>query len=133
MKEIKKIFIKLSLILFILGIVVLGGTYLLGTNVLEIIYNIDFSTYRFELCLVILGSIFYTFTTISGTILIALRKIKSQFYISIFCSIFTFFISDYLVLRYNITGGFYAYFISMLFRTFMYVVLLLKVFKKSNN
>lgn len=128
--EIKKIIKKILVILLILGVIALIGTYFLGTWALEIVYNISFEKYKLHLMLVILGAILYTFTTILATIFIAFRKIKIQLILAIICTIFAFVISDILVSKLGLIGGFYSYLITMIFRTLCYLPLLINLLKK---
>lgn len=131
-KDIKSVCIKILLILLVIGLSGLIFTYFIGTDLLEIIYNLSFYKYKKHLILVIIGAIIYTLTTILGTILIAIRKIKIQFYISIICSIFALIISDYFVIKYNLFGGFLSYLIIMIIRLIFYIILLLYVLKKGD-
>lgn len=128
--EIKSILKKIFLLLTFFGIAALIGTYFLGTWALEIVYSISFKKYRYQLMLVILGAIFYTFTTILGTIFIAFRKIKIQLFIALICCVVAYALSDILVLKYGLIGGFYSYLITMIFRMLCYIPLLINLFRR---
>lgn len=125
-KELKIIIKYITLIILIIGISSLIFVYFFGTNILEFIYDLDFSNYKYELLIVIFGSILYTFSSIISTLLISLRKIKVQFVISIICSILAYFTSYYFVKEYSLIGGVYSYLIIMFFRFLFYVILLYK-------
>lgn len=130
MNEINLILKKIIYLLFFFGIIALIGTYFLGTWALEIVYSISFKQYKFHLMLVILGATFYTFTAILGTIFIAFRKIKIQLLIAGICSIFAYILSDVLVLKLGLIGGFYSYLITMIFRVLCYVPLLINLYRR---
>lgn len=133
MDQIIKTIKRILLILLIYGIVALLGTYFLGTTLLEIIYSIKFKEYKLHLMLVILGAILYTVVTILSTILIAIRKIKIHFIISIIYSIFATISANILVMKYGLIGGFYSYLITMIFRTLCYLLLLISLFKEEKT
>jgi len=123
-RKIKTILIKIISVTVIIGIIGLIGTYFFGINILNLIYGIDFSSYKLELLIIILGATLYTLTTILGTIFIAFRKIKIQVVIVIMCSVFALFISNELVKNYGMIGGVYSYLFTMIFRLICYVPLL---------
>ena len=129
-KKIKSIIKKIISLLMILGILGLICTYFFGTNILELIYGIEFSLYKVELLIIILGATLYTLTTILGTIFIAFRKIKIQVIIVVICSIFAFIISNELVKYYGMIGGVYSYLFTMIFRLCCYIPLLFTLRKE---
>jgi len=132
-KEIKRLKIiikKVIFLLFVLGLFGIIGTYLLGTNILGIIYGIDFSEYKIQLVIIIIGATIYTLTTILGTIFITMRKIKIQVIIAIICSFFSYFISNVMVNKYGLDGGVYSYLFTMLFRFICYIPLLINLRKE---
>jgi len=129
-KKIKSIIKKIISLLIILGILGLICTYFFGTNILELIYGIEFSLYKVELLIIILGATLYTLTTILGTIFIAFRKIKIQVIIVVICSIFAFIISNELVKYYGMIGGVYSYLFTMIFRLCCYIPLLFTLRKE---
>lgn len=132
-KKLKEIIKKILISLFIIGIIVLIFTYLIGTDLLNFIYGINFDKYKIELMIVMIGAILYTLATILGNIFIAFRKIKIQFYIGIGCAIMATIISNYLVSSYGINGGFYTYLITMFIRLVCYLPLLYNILKKRSE
>lgn len=129
--EIIKTIRKVVLIVFGLGIVTLIGTYFLGVPILNIIYGLDFSAYKGYLLIIIVGAVLYTITAIISMLLIAMRKIKIQFYISAIHSICAYFIADFMVKNYMIAGGIYSYLIIMSSRFIIYIIFVSIIFRNN--
>lgn len=132
-EQLKKIIKKIILILSIIGIIIITISYFLGTEFLTLIYGLDLNMYKIQLTIVLLGATLYTLVTILGNILIAFRKIKIQFFISLACAIIAAIISNIFVKYYGLNGGFYTYLISMIIRLFCYLPLLYKILKKEKS
>lgn len=133
LEELKVTIKKVVLLLLLIGVVALIGSYFLGTWALGIVYGLNLSRYKIELLLVIIGAILYTFATIVGTILIAFRKIKIQLAIAIVCAVFAYILSNILVPKLGLFGGICSYLIIMIFRTICYIPLLFSLFKKGKG
>ncbi len=126
----KKRVIKIISIILLLGIVSLIGCYYCGIPILNIIYGIDLTAYKFGFLIIILGSIMYSISVAISTILIAYRELKIQTIISLVLSILSYLICNILVKKLSITGGCYAYLIVVSLRALIYIILFLNVLKK---
>lgn len=121
----KKYFIKMimKMVLTILGIggVSLLATYLLGIPILQLLYGIPLEKYLIHLLIIIIGAIFYGITNIFSTALTTMRHTFNQLMIFIIVSLFTFFLSNYLVRYYNILGASISYLVTMLVLLILYI------------
>lgn len=126
----KKRVIKIISIILLLGIISLIGCYYCGIPILNIIYGIDLTAYKFGFLIIILGSIMYSISVAISTILIAYRELKIQTIISLVLSILSYLICNILVKKLSITGGCYAYLIVVSLRVLIYIILFLNVIKK---
>lgn len=126
----KKRVIKIISIILLLGIISLIGCYYCGIPILNIIYGIDLTAYKFGFLIIILGSIMYSISVAISTILIAYRELKIQTIISLVLSILSYVICNILVKKLSITGGCYAYLIVVSLRALIYIILFLNVIKK---
>lgn len=126
----KKRVIKIISIILLLGIISLIGCYNCGIPILNIIYGIDLTDYKFGFLIIILGSIMYSISVAISTILIAYRELKIQTIISLVLSILSYLICNILVKKLSITGGCYAYLIVVSLRALIYIILFLNVIKK---
>lgn len=126
----KKRVIKIISIILLLGIIALIGCYYCGIPILNIIYGIDLTAYKFGFLIIILGSIMYSISVAISTILIAYRELKIQTIISLVLSILSYLICNILVKKLSITGGCYAYLIVVSLRALIYIILFLNVIKK---
>ncbi len=121
----KKYFIKMimKMVLTILGIggVSLLATYLLGIPILQLLYGIPLEKYLIHLLIIIIGAIFYGITNIFSTALTTMRHTFNQLMIFIIVSLFTFFLSNYLVRYYNILGASISYLVTMLVLSILYI------------
>lgn len=113
--------IKMSFLIIALGLLITLVGYLIGIPVLELLYNLDLKSYRFDLVIVLLGTIFISLYTLYSNILIAMRKILFQVITLVFTAIFGIFISNYLVANYGLDGACYSYFFIMLFQLIIYI------------
>lgn len=126
----KKRVINIISIILLLGIISLIGCYYCGIPILNIIYGIDLTAYKFGFLIIILGSIMYSISVAISTILIAYRELKIQTIISLVLSILSYLICNILVKKLSITGGCYAYLIVVSLRALIYIILFLNVIKK---
>ena len=118
----KKRVIKIISIILLLGIISLIGCYNCGIPILNIIYGIDLTDYKFGFLIIILGSIMYSISVAISTILIAYRELKIQTIISLVLSILSYLICNILVKKLSITGGCYAYLIVVSLRALIYII-----------
>ena len=121
--EIQKLLFKIFGIMLLIGVFAIIGCYLLGIPLLNFIYNLDLEKYKVSLLIIIIGSIIYAMTATISSILVAMRKIKSQVVGNLIVVLFAFLICDKLVFNYNIFGGALAYTILILIRFLIYFIM----------
>jgi len=123
--EFKNKLFKINRIFLFLGIVVLIIAYFLGIPVLNIVYSINLTEYKTAFLIIILGAIFYAFSTIFSSCLTLMKKNQEQLYIFILSSCIATIISCLFIKSNGINGAAYAYAIAM-FLHFLLTTLLLK-------
>jgi len=96
---------NVALITTVIGLLILIATYLIGDKVLALVFGIDFSGYRLELIVIVLGAVLNAFVAIGVNILTVMRRFKGLFYTLLFSSIVLVPISYILVARESIMGG----------------------------
>ena len=69
-----KLFIKIILFTFIIGVFLDILAYLIGVNVLSLIFGLDLLKYKVELTILVLSGVLYSFSIILENILIIMRK-----------------------------------------------------------
>ena len=124
-----KLFKKIILIIFLIGMFGLVVAYLLGIPFLNIIYSSDFNKYKLELMIIILGSIFYAISMICSSFLTSIRKISIQLYMNIIFTLLAFAISFQFVKTFGITGGAISYSAVMFIRMLCYIIVTIKKLK----
>lgn len=117
-----KIIMKLILSIIVIGVISSILAYLLGPEVLGIIYGIDLKTYRWDLLIIIIASTLYTIGVIYSSVLTTIRDTFSQFIIYICITIFALIASNYLTKSNKIEGAVIAYFIIMLLQFLAYSI-----------
>lgn len=132
-KEIKQMLKKIILGVSGIGILALIVCYLIGIPFLNIIYGVNFNKYKFELMIIVFGSILYTLTAIMSYMLTAMRQINIQLWINIVVSIIAYIISFILVDKYSIMGGAISYTIIMIIRFLIYLIVFFAEKEKPQN
>lgn len=123
-KNIKSKSNKIILTLLIFGIIACIGGYFLGRPVLKLIYQYDIKNYIFEFLLIIIGCTFYTISTVLSMILISTRKLISQLVFNLVLSVFSYILCLFLIKNYSVSGGIYAYLITMTLRFIVYTIMI---------
>ena len=117
----KKLIFKLILMIIAFGCFATVIAFLIGTQVLGIVYGIQLGTYKFALALIITSATLYTIGTIYSSILITVRVTFPQFIIYIIVSVFACIISNILTKSFEIKGAVLSYFGIMLMQSILYV------------
>ena len=112
-KKIKKITIRLVLSILVLGIICSILGYLLGTQLLGFVYNIELKEYALSLFIILIGATLYTMAGIMMPILITMRCTFIEFIISLVVVILELLICNKLVIKYELNGAVIGYFIAM--------------------
>lgn len=113
-EAIKKILYKIILVILAIGIVISILGYVLGTQVLGLVYGVDLSNYSISLLIILIASTFYTMAGIISPILITMRHTFIQFIIYMIIAIFELILSNIMVNVYGFDGAIWSYLITMI-------------------
>ena len=122
LKSLNKIVLKLILMIFVVGLISTILAYLLGTQILGLVYGIDLSPYKMGLAIIIISATLYTIGTIYSSVLTTVRKTFPQFIIYGIISIFAFIISNIGTKIWALDGAIIAYLMIMSLQFLMYFV-----------
>lgn len=133
LKGLEKVLLKIIGIIILFGIIATILGYVIGTQVLGLIYGLDLSMYKVSLAIIIISATLYTIGTVCSSILTTVRETFSQFIIYLGVSIFAFIISATLTKFLGINGSIIAYFFIMTSQCLAYFIYtklkLKKIFK----
>ena len=122
LKGLEKLILKILGIIGCFGVLATILGYLLGTQVLGLIYGIDLSMYKIGLSIIIISATLYTIGTVCSSILTTVRQTFSQFIIYVGVSIFAYIISAILTKYIGINGAIIAYFLIMVAQALSYFI-----------
>ena len=111
--KLKNILYKILKVIIGLGIFTLTVAFLIGIPLLNIVYNIELNAYKYQMLMIIAGSIFLAITMIFSNALTIMNKNRIQMYLYIINSIISFVISILLIKRFGILGASLTYTIIM--------------------
>ncbi len=120
-KSFKKLVFKLILMVIVFGCFATVMAFLVGTQVLGIVYGIQLDLYKYALSLIIISATLYTIGTIYSSILITVRVTLPQFIIYLMVSVFACLISNILTKKLEIEGAVLSYFCIMLMQSILYI------------
>lgn len=109
-----KMFFKIVLFTLLIGIVITFFAYLIGVNVLSLIFGLDLLKYKLELTILVLSGVLYSFSIILENILIIMRKHYYLLSVYILMFIVTKIITTELVNKYQIMGASISFCIAMI-------------------
>lgn len=124
-KLVKKIFIY-TLIISIICIIL---AYLFGIPVLNLIYNLDLTKYKYYLILVMLGASFFALNSFMNLIYTIERKTKYQFIVYLISTFLSLIITYILIKKYLLLGGVISYTLTMATIFIFYIVRLKRIIK----
>lgn len=120
--KLKQLLFKIIVFVVSFGIIATFIGYLIGTQILGVIYGIDLSIYKLGLAVIIISSILYTIGTICSSVLTTVRATFSQFIIYIIVSIFALILSNIFTKMLQINGAIIAYFFIMAIQCLAYCI-----------
>lgn len=123
-RKLKDIIIKLALSIIGIGILALAVCYILGIPVLELVYNINLSTQKINLMIIIFGSIFYSLVVMLSAILISMRKNGIQLIILLITALFSTLVCIICTSKFELKGSAIAYMLMMIFEFICYLIAL---------
>lgn len=119
------IVLKIGVITTGLGLMIVLGTYLIGVQALNIIFDLDFGQYKTELIIIVVGGVINALVAIAINILTVMRRFKGLFIVLLITDLALAAVSGWLVA----SGGMLAGVSLFTVTTFMQVVLLYGVYR----
>lgn len=119
--DFNKTVFTISVVILASLLLVLPVTYFLGIPVLELIYGVNLSAYRFLLILVVMGSDLYAVSNVLLNALIVVRCTKEQLVLQLIVLLVSTFSCYYLVSFFGIEGGIVSYFIILVLEFICYL------------
>ena len=105
LKEIEKITLKIKLIVIAFGGFAVLCAYLIGPEFLGLVYGLDLTAYRMNLCVIIGSYIFYAISYINLVTLTTIRHTFIQFVIYVASMVIAYIGSTVLVQNFGINGA----------------------------
>ena len=131
--DLRKIIINLIKIIFGLGTIITIIAYFLELPVLKLIYGIELEPYFTSMIIIVVGSIFYSLSTILSAILIAMRKTSFQATMYFITAIISTILAYSLVKESQIFGASITYFITMLIISSVFLIYVIFNMKEYKN
>lgn len=131
-KLLTKKIIEITIFILFIGLLVLIVGYYLGIPILYYIYGIELNKYKRQLMYILTASVFYSIYCLLSTVLIAMRKNLPQLISLFVVTIIAIITSNILVFKYSIVGASYAYLITMIIQTTIYIIITIFYVSKIN-
>lgn len=119
-KELNHLILKMMIYILAFSIASILAAYLIGTQVLSIIYGVKLIKYKIDLTFILIGASLFALSYVLSSVMLALRINYTQLIIYIVVSVFAYFESIYFVNNYKIFGASLAYMLSMILLFIMY-------------
>lgn len=132
-RRLKKAISKQMLIIFGLTLLGLAVAATIGIPLLEIIFGVEISEYKKELCVVMLGGGFLAYSTFFSTVVTIIRAQRSLFICYGVTALMAKCFSGFFVLHYGILGAASIYAIVMLVLTLMLAVPMFRTINKESR
>ncbi len=133
MKAIYRALARQCVVILGLTAVCVIGCYLLGTQVLSLVYGFDLTSYKVELCIMVIGGSFTALYQVFQNIIIVMRHQYVCLVGCIITTLVTLVESPLLVSKYSIMGGAVGYVISMSLMALIYGFFMIWIFKKEGR
>ena len=132
-KDMEKIIRKLVAYLCVFSIIVCIGGYLIGVQVLGVIYGKDVNEFRYQMVLLLFAGGFSTISTLFDNVLTLMRKQIFSTISYVVSIVSVVFISDYFVQNYYMTGAAIVFMVSMIVLLLSEMVVLFYNLKKEKG
>ena len=136
LKEMDQVTFKIKLIVIAFGAFAVLAAFLIGPEFLGLVYGLDLTAYRMNLCVIIGSYIFYAISYINLVTLTTIRHTFVQFVIYVASMIIAFIGSTVLVNKFGINGATFSCTTTLAIQFILYViatrVILYKERKKMN-
>lgn len=113
-KALKRIILKFLGVITIFGGFIILMAYFFGIPILELIYEIQLSSYKIGFIVILVGAVLYGMSSILSNILIAMRHLNVQLTIYIAVSVIITVIEYFLIKKCGVIGACYSYLIMTL-------------------
>ncbi len=135
LKEIEQVTLKIKLIVIAFGAFAVLAAFLLGPEFLGLIYGLDLTAYRMNLCVIIGSYIFYAISYINLVTLTTIRHTFVQFVIYIISMVVAFLGSNILVgnLNLGINGATFSCTTTLAFQFILYTIVTKIILYKEKN
>lgn len=130
-KKFNSLVLKLLMIIILFGVICLIGVYFFGIPILSLIYGIDLNAYRFDLEIIIIGSVLYPMSIILSSALTTVNITFLQFILYLITTTFSFFICPILISDFKVAGASLAYLCTMLVHFILYFGTYVFLFKRN--
>lgn len=135
--DLNKLLLKLTLIVSLIGIIIMILSYFIGIPILEMLYSVELDNQKFNLLIILLGSVLYSIYSVYSQVLVAMRKNLYQVLCLGLLFITSIILSNQLVYAYGINGASMAYTIAMAIEVLMiaagYICYSKKIIKSENK
>lgn len=125
--KLKKVLYKIILSILIIGIICSIVGYILGTQVLGLIYGLNLDVYKVQLFIILIGATFYTLAGIISPVLITMRCTKIQFVVYTIIALMELVLCNILVMKIGFNGAIWAYFITMFLYCITFFIVAMKI------
>ena len=126
----KAIIKKIRLCVVAFGIFAVLAAYLLGPEVLGLIYGENLKDYRIDLSLIIGAYIFYSISYVNLVVLTTMRTTFAQFVVYIITALIALIGSNLFVQTYGVNGGAISCATTLILQFIMYTILTTVTIKK---
>lgn len=133
LKEIDKVTFKIKLVVIAFGGFAVLAAFLLGPEVLGLVYGLDLKAYRMNLCVIIASYIFYAISYINLVTLTTIRHTFVQFVIYIISMIIACIGANVLVKNFGINGATFSCTTTLAFQFIMYTITTKIIMHKENK
>lgn len=120
--EFKRTVRIILIVILCFGLFCIILAYFFGIPVLNLLYGVQIDLYKKDLCLIVLGAVFYSCSTFYSAVLTTMRYTFIQFITSVVCSIFGFILSPLLIECFGIFGASFSYFLIMSLQFIIYLI-----------
>ena len=133
LKEIEKVTLKIKLIVIAFGGFAVLCAYLIGPEFLGLVYGLDLTAYRMNLCVIIGSYIFYAISYINLVTLTTIRHTFIQFVIYVASMVIAYIGSTVLVQNFGINGATFSCTTTLAIQFILYTIATRIIMYKENK
>ena len=133
LKEIEQVTLKIKLIVIAFGVFAVLAAFLLGPEFLGLVYGLDLTPYRMNLCVIIGSYIFYAISYINLVTLTTIRHTFIQFVIYVASMGIAYIGSTFLVKNFGINGATFSCTTTLAIQFVLYTIATKVIMHKEKN